>query len=165
MRLINLMRKLVQAVSNDVNKVEPTKEERAAVKQLSREYRSMKDYITFIRRKRPTLLNKQAKVSLDEYEEKGIVTYAERVALFPQEDIAVIEAYVRCLKGVYCLERGIMGIEDAATRKVAEETLLNRKSCETLAAEMGVTRRAVSYRKRDAENILVRFMNQFQMNG
>ena len=43
-----------------------TKDMRAAVKKLSREYRDMKNYIVYIRNKLPTLL-KQAKVDVCEY--------------------------------------------------------------------------------------------------
>ena len=99
-----------------------TKDMRAAVKKLSREYRDMKNYIVYIRDKRPTLL-KQAKVALCEYESRGAVTYADYVSRFPKSDRDIIETYAKCLRGVYCLEQGILSIEDDITRVVAKETL------------------------------------------
>ena len=64
----------------------------------------MKNYIAYIRNKRPTLL-KQAKVDLREYESRGVVTYADYVSRFPKSDRDIIETYAKCLRGVYCLEQ------------------------------------------------------------
>ena len=83
-----------------------TKDMRAAVKKLACGYRDMKNYTAYIQNKRPTLL-KQAKVDLREYESRGVVTYADYVSLFPKSDRDIIEAYVKCLRGVYCLEQEI----------------------------------------------------------
>ena len=137
---------------------------RAAVKKLSREYRDMKNYIAYIRNKQPTLL-KQAKVDLREYESRGVVTYADYVSRFPKSDRDIIETYVKCLRGVYCLEQGILSIEDDITRAVAKETLQEGRSCEAVALEMGVTRRMVSYRKKDAENVVVKFIEGYALRN
>ena len=133
---------------------------RAAVKKLSREYRDMKNYIAYIRNKRPTLL-KQAKVDLREYESRGVVTYADYVAGFPKSDRDIIETYAKCLRGVYCLEQGILSIEDEITRAVAKETLQEGRSCEAVALEMGVTRRMIEYRKKNAEQIIADFAHKY----
>ena len=137
-----------------------TKGTRAAVKKLSREYRDMKNYIAYIRNKRPTLL-KQAKVDLREYESRGVVTYADYVSRFPKSDRDIIETYAKCLRGVYCLEQGILSIEDDITRMVAKETLLEGRSCEAVALEMGVTRRMIEYRKKNAEQIIAYFAQKY----
>lgn len=141
-----------------------TKDMRAAVKKLSREYGDMKNYIAYIQNKRPTLL-KQAKVDLREYESRGVVTYADYVSRFPKSDRDVIETYVKCLRGVYCLEQGIFSIEDDITRAVAKETLQEGRSCEAVALEMGVTRRMVSYRKKDAENGITKFIEEYALRN
>ena len=137
---------------------------RAAVKKLSREYRDMKNYIAYIRNKRPTLL-KQAKVDLCEYESRGAVTYADYVSRFPKSDRDIIETYAKCLRCVYCLEQGILSIEDDITRVVAKETLQGGRSCEAIALEMGVTRRMVSYRKKDAENGIAKFIEEYALRN
>ncbi len=137
-----------------------TKDVRAAVKKLSREYKDMKNYIAYIRNKRPTLL-KQAKVDLREYESRGLVVYADYVSRFPKLDRAIIEAYVKCLRGVYCLEHGILSIGDNVTRTVAKETLQEGRSCEAVALEMGVTRRMVEYRKKNAEKAIADFAQKY----
>ena len=97
------------------------KDMRAAVKKLARSYRDMKNYIAYIQNKRPTLL-KQAKVDLREYKSRGLVTYADYVSLFPKSDRDIIEAYVKCLRGVYCLEQGIFLIKDERTRAIASDS-------------------------------------------
>ena len=107
-----------------------TKDMRAAVKKLSREYRDMKNYIAYIRNKRP-----------------------------------IIETYAKCLRGVYCLEQGILSIEDDITRAVAKETLQEGRSCDAVALEMGVTRRMVSYRKKDAENGIAKFIEEYALRN
>lgn len=137
-----------------------TKDMRAAVKKLSREYRDMKNYIVYIRNKRPTLL-KQAKVDLCEYESRGAVTYADYVSRFPKSDRDIIETYAKCLRGVYCLEQGIILIEDDITRAVAKETLQEGRSCEAVALEMGVTRRMIEYRKKNAEQKIADFAQKY----
>lgn len=137
-----------------------TKDMRAAVKKLSREYRDMKNYIAYIRNKRPTLL-KQAKVDLREYESRGVVTYADYVSRFPKSDRDIIETYVKCLRGVYCLEQGIFSIKDDITRAVAKETLQEGRSCDAVALEMGVTRRMIEYRKKNAEQIIADFAHKY----
>ena len=137
-----------------------TKGTRAAVKKLSREYRDMKNYIAYIRNKRPTLL-KQAKVDLREYESRGVVTYADYVSRFPKSDRDIIETYAKCLRGVYCLEQGILSIEYDITRVVAKETLQEGRSCEAVALEMGVTRRMIEYRKKNAEQKIADFAQKY----
>ena len=137
-----------------------TKDMQAAVKKLSRKYRDMKNYIAYIRNKRPTLL-KQAKVDLREYESRGVVTYADYVSRFPKSDRDIIETYTKCLRGVYCLEQGIILIEDDITRAVAKETLQEGRSCEAVALEMGVTRRMIEYRKKNAEQKIADFAQKY----
>lgn len=138
------------------------KDMRAAVKKLARSYRDMKNYIAYIQNKRPTLL-KQAKVDLREYKSRGLVTYADYVSRFPKSDRDIIETYVKCLRDVYCLERGILLIEDNVTRTVAKETLQEGRSCEAVALEMSVTRRMVEYRKKNAEQKIAEFAHKYGM--
>lgn len=104
---------------------------------------------------------KQAKVDLREYESRGVVAYADYVSRFPKSDRDIIETYARCLKGVYCLEQGILSIEDDITRAVAKETLLEGRSCEAVALEMGVTRRMIEYRKKNAEQKIADFAQKY----
>ena len=137
-----------------------SKDMRTAVKKLSREYKDMKNYIAYIRNKRPTLL-KQAKVDLREYEKRGVVVYADYVSRFPESDRNIIETYVKCLRGVYCLEQGILSVEDDITRAVAKETLREGRSCEAVALEMGVTRRMIEYRKKNAEQKIADFAQKY----
>ena len=102
-------------------------------------------------------------MDLREYESRGVVTYADYVSRFPKSDRDIIETYAKCLRGVYCLEQGILSIEDDITRAVAKETLQEGRSCEAVALEMGVTRRMVSYRKKDAENVVVKFIEGYAL--
>ena len=137
-----------------------TKDMRAAVKKLACGYRDMKNYTAYIQNKRPTLL-KQAKVDLREYESRGVVTYADYVSRFPKSDRDIIETYAKCLRGVYCLEQGILSIEDDITRAVAKETLQEGRSCEAVALEMGVTRRMIEYRKKNVEQKIADFAQKY----
>ena len=66
-----------------------------------------------------------------------------------------------CLRGVYCLEQGIILIEDDITRAVAKETLQEGRSCEAVALEMGVTRRMIEYRKKNAEQKIADFAQKY----
>ena len=83
------------------------------------------------------------------------------VSRFPKSDRDIIETYVKCLRGIYCLERGILLIEDNVTRTVAKETLQEGRSCEAVALEMGVTRRMVEYRKKNAEQKIAEFAQEY----
>ena len=68
---------------------------------------------------------------------------------------------IACLRGVYCLEQGIILIEDDITRAVAKETLQEGRSCEAVALEMGVTRRMIEYRKKNAEQKIADFAQKY----
>lgn len=74
---------------------------------------------------------------------------------------AFIIAGTVCLRGVYCLEQGIILIEDDITRAVAKETLQEGRSCEAVALEMGVTRRMIEYRKKNAEQKIADFAQKY----
>ena len=74
---------------------------------------------------------------------------------------AFIIAGTVCLRGVYCLEQGIILIEDYITRAVAKETLQEGRSCEAVALEMGVTRRMIEYRKKNVEQKIADFAQKY----
>ena len=74
---------------------------------------------------------------------------------------AFIIAGTVCLRGVYCLEQGIILIEDDITRAVGKETLQEGRSCEAVALEMGVTRRMIEYRKKNAEQKIADFAQKY----
>ena len=138
-----------------------TKDMRAAVKKLSREYRDMKNYIAYIRNKRPTLL-KQAKVDLREYESRGVVTYADYVSRFPKSDRDIIETYAKCLRGVYCLEQGILSIEDERTRAIASDMLLASLKCDKVMERYNLSRSSVFEEKKKAIEKVAEFMERYE---
>ena len=137
------------------------KDMRAAVKKLARSYRDMKNYIAYIQNKRPTLL-KQAKVDLREYKSRGLVTYADYVSLFPKSDRDIIEAYVKCLRGVYCLEQGIFLINDERTRAIASDMLLASLKCDKVMERYNLSRSSVFEEKKKAIEKVAEFMKRYE---
>ena len=137
------------------------KDMRAAVKKLARSYRDMKNYIAYIQNKRPTLL-KQAKVDLREYKSRGLVTYADYVSLFPKSDRDIIEAYVKCLRGVYCLEQGIFLIKDERTRAIASDMLLASLKCDKVMERYNLSRSSVCEEKKKAIEKVAEFMKRYE---
>lgn len=138
-----------------------SKDMRTAVKKLSREYKDMKNYIAYIRNKRPTLL-KQAKVDLREYEKRGVVVYADYVSRFPESDRNIIETYVKCLRGVYCLEQGILSVENERTRAIASDMLLASLKCDHIMERYHLSRSSIFEEKKKAIEKIAEFMERYE---
>ena len=138
-----------------------SKDMRTAVKKLSREYKDMKNYIAYIRNKRPTLL-KQAKVDLREYEKRGVVVYADYVSRFPELDRNIIETYVKCLRGVYCLEQGILSVENERTRAIASDMLLAWLKCDHIMERYHLSRSSIFEEKKKAIEKIAEFTERYE---
>ena len=138
-----------------------TKDMRAAVKKLACGYRDMKNYTAYIQNKRPTRL-KQAKVDLREYESRCVVNYAEYVSRFPKSDRDIIEAYVKCLRGVYCREQGIFLIKDERTRAIASDMLPASLKCDKAMERYNVSRSSVFEEKKKAIEKVADFMKRYE---
>lgn len=120
------------------------------VKQMVKDYSDAKLRSRYFENRRQSLI-RRAKVDLQRSEEQGLVIYdRDEVSDWPEKDKAVMQQYITDKQVVLCIEKGIASIEDEKTRRVASETLLEGRSCESLIGTLGMERRMLFYRKRRA---------------
>lgn len=120
------------------------------VRQMVKGYNDAKLRVRYYENKRRSLL-KRAGIVLTRCEEQGVVIYdVDEVSNWPDKDKATLKQYITDKQVVLCIEKGIASIKDTQTREVAMKTIIEGKSCDALIGKMGVERRMLFYRKKEA---------------
>ena len=118
------------------------------IRQMAKAYIDARLWVRYCENVRSSLL-RRAGVEPQRCGKAGRVTYnTDEVKGYPEKDRAVLYQYITDKETVLCVENGIASIENAVTREIAGKAIVEGKSCENIASEIGISKRSV-FREKD----------------
>lgn len=139
---------------------ETTDEAIRLVKAVVKEYKQLKEFCSFIPRRRRSMFQ-VLNIHTEGYEESGCISYnQELVDRIPQGDRDVVLNYEKAMKKVWILEHGIASIPDGRTKAIANDTLIDGIPVLRLLQKYGIGKTQLFWEKDRAIKYVAQFLSK-----